>query len=99
MITVVQPATLGAQGVVRTDRPVITDPFFYLVMTLVVFVLVLAIGGAVNALAALLPFPVPAPLRLLVTIAIEVALMTWWLMPWLTRRLARWIYPARAVVG
>lgn len=82
-----------------TVVPMPSRPRMALVMTLVVFVLVLTIGGAVNALAALLPFTVPAPLRLLVTIAIEVALMTWWLMPWLTRRLARWIYPARAVAG
>jgi len=82
-----------------TVVPMPSRPRMALVMTLVVFVLVLTIGGAVNALAALLPFAVPAPLRLLATIALEVALMTWWLMPWLTRRLARWIYPARAVAG
>ncbi|MBX3637537.1 MAG: hypothetical protein KF683_19380 [Rubrivivax sp.] len=82
-----------------TVVPLPSRPRMALVMTVVVFVLVLTIGGAVNALASLLPFTVPAPLRLLVTIAIEVALMTWWLMPWLTRRLARWIYPARAVTG
>jgi hypothetical protein len=38
---------------------------------------------------------VPYPLRLLLTITIEVLLMTYWLMPQLTRRLARWIYPGR----
>ena len=79
--------------------PLPSRPRMALVMTVVVFVLVLTIGGAVNALAALLPFAVPAPLRLLATIAIEVALMTWWLMPWLTRRLARWIYPARVATA
>jgi antibiotic biosynthesis monooxygenase (ABM) superfamily enzyme len=46
----------------------------------------------------LLPFETPYPLRLLVTIAIEVVLMTWWLMPLVTRRLARWIYPQRRTV-
>jgi len=30
-----------------------------------------------------------------VTITIEVLLMTYWLMPALTRRLARWIYPSQ----
>lgn len=69
-----------------------------LLMTAVVFLLVLVIGQAVNAAFALLPFATPSPVRLLVTIAIEVALMTWWLMPWLTRRLAHWIYPARKTV-
>lgn len=60
-----------------------------LVMVVVVYALVALIGGAV---AALLP-SVPAPLRLLLTIALEVALLTWWLMPRLTRWLAPWIYP------
>ena len=40
----------------------------------------------------------PYPLRLLVTIGIEVVLMTWWLMPWITRRLAPSIYPQRRTV-
>ena len=48
---------------------------------------------------AALPFATPYPLRLLVTIAIEVVLMTWWLMPLITRRLAFWIYPKRAVTA
>jgi len=62
-----------------------------LVMVVVVYALVAVIGGAV---AALLP-AVPAALRLLLTIALEVALLTWWLMPRLTRWLAPWIYPRR----
>ncbi len=44
------------------------------------------------------PFATPYPLRLLVTIGIEVVLMTWWLMPWITRRLAPSIYPLRRTV-
>lgn len=64
-----------------------------LLMVAVVFGLVLTIGSAVGALSARLPFTVPPPLQLLVTIAIEVVLMTYWLMPRLTRHLARWIYP------
>jgi hypothetical protein len=68
-----------------------------LVMIAVVFTLVLVIGTAVNAAFALLPFDTPYPLRLLFTITIEVLLMTYWLMPLITRRLARWIYPARKV--
>lgn len=66
-----------------------------LVMVVVVYALVWLIGGAV---AALLP-GVPAALRLLLTITLEVALMTWWLMPRLTRWLARWIYPQRQPVA
>jgi antibiotic biosynthesis monooxygenase (ABM) superfamily enzyme len=64
-----------------------------LVMVGVVYALVALIGGAV---AALLP-GLPAPLRLLLTIALEVALLTWWLMPRLTRWLAPWIYPRRRI--
>jgi antibiotic biosynthesis monooxygenase (ABM) superfamily enzyme len=32
-----------------------------------------------------------------VTIIIEVVLMTWWVMPWITRRLAGLIYPAHKI--
>lgn len=66
-----------------------------IVMIAVVFGLVLGLGTSVNAAFALLPFATPYPLRLLVTITVEVLLMTYWLMPLITRRLARWIYPAR----
>lgn len=68
-----------------------------LVMVAVVFGLVLGLGSLVNAAFAQLPFAAPYPLRLLVTITIEVLLMTYWLMPLITRRLAHWIYPARVV--
>lgn len=80
-----------------TVVPQPSRPRMALVMIAVVFTLVLVIGSAVNAAFAALPFATPYPLRLLVTIAIEVALMTWWLMPLITRRLAFWIYPRRAV--
>lgn len=68
-----------------------------MVMIAVVFGLVLGLGTLVNAAFALLPFATPYSLRLLVTITVEVLLMTYWLMPLITRRLARWIYPARKV--
>jgi antibiotic biosynthesis monooxygenase (ABM) superfamily enzyme len=61
-----------------------------LVMVAVVYGLVVSIGQ----LAALGMSPAPQPLRLLVTITIEVLLMTYVLMPRLTRWLARWIYPS-----
>lgn len=70
-----------------------------LVMIAVVFTLVLSIGSAVGAVAALLPHPLPYPLRLLLTITIEVLVMTYWLMPRLTRRLAFWIYPHKEQAG
>lgn len=68
-----------------------------LLMIGVVFTLVLSIGAAVNAAAAMLPVALPYPLRLLLTITIEVLFMTYWLMPQLTRCLAGWIYPTRQV--
>lgn len=80
-----------------TVVPQPSRPRMALVMIAVVFTLVLVIGTAVNAVFAGLPFNTPYPLRLLVTIAIEVALMTWWVMPWITRRLAPWIYPRQKI--
>jgi antibiotic biosynthesis monooxygenase (ABM) superfamily enzyme len=67
------------------------------VMIAVVFGLVLGLGTLVNAAFAQLPFPTPYPVRLLVTITIEVLQMTYWLMPWLKKRLEPWIYPRRHV--
>jgi antibiotic biosynthesis monooxygenase (ABM) superfamily enzyme len=64
-----------------------------LVMITVVYGLVLSIGQVVAmALAG-----APGPVRLLVTIVIEVFLMTYVLMPRLTRWLARWIHPRKDI--
>jgi antibiotic biosynthesis monooxygenase (ABM) superfamily enzyme len=62
-----------------------------LVMIVVVYGLVLSIGTVVAHLLE----AAPMPLRLLVTITLEVFLMTYVLMPRLTRALARWIYPSK----
>lgn len=60
-----------------------------LVMVAVVYVLVLLLSPVVT-----LVIPnAPLPLRMFVTIAIEVCLMTWLVMPKVTRWLSRWIYP------
>lgn len=64
-----------------------------LVMIVVVYGLVFSIG----ALVAKVLSTAPMPLRLLVTITLEVFLMTYVLMPRLTRWLARWIYPTQKV--
>ncbi|MBL8685443.1 MAG: antibiotic biosynthesis monooxygenase [Myxococcales bacterium] len=61
-----------------------------LLMIAVVWGLVLSIGKLVGLVLG----AAPMPLRLLVTITIEVFLMTYVLMPRLTRWLARWIYPS-----
>lgn len=61
-----------------------------LLLIAVVYGLVLSIGS----LVAIVLREAPTALRLLVTISIEVLLMTYVLMPRLTRWLARWIYPA-----
>lgn len=60
-----------------------------LVMVAVVYGMVLSLGKLVGLVLT----GAPAPLRLLVTIVIEVLLMTYVVMPRLTRLLAKWIYP------
>ena len=62
-----------------------------LVMIVVVYGLVLSLGTLVARVLG----GAPAPLRLLITITLEVFLMTYVLMPRITRGLARWIYPPR----
>lgn len=66
-----------------------------LVMIAVVYGLVVSIGRLVATVLG----DVPASLRLLVTIAIEVVFMAYVLMPRLTRWLARWIYPSVRPAG
>lgn len=78
-----------------TVVPQPSRPRMVALMIVVVFSLVLGLGSIVNAGFARLPLATPYPLRLLLTIVIEVLLMTYWLMPLLTRRLAFWIYPRR----
>lgn len=65
-----------------------------LVLGTVVYVLVLVFGAIAIATIGRLPFP----LRLAIIIAVEITLMTYVLLPWITRRLARWIYPTEARV-
>ncbi|MFV8753136.1 antibiotic biosynthesis monooxygenase [Nannocystaceae bacterium ST9] len=60
-----------------------------LLLIVVVYLLVLSIGQLVGLVLA----DVGMPIRLLVTIVIEVFVMTYLLMPRLTRWLAKWIYP------
>jgi antibiotic biosynthesis monooxygenase (ABM) superfamily enzyme len=61
-------------------------------MIAVVYDLVLSIGTVVAKVLA-----APAPVRRLVTIVIEVFLMAYVLMPWITPGVSRWIDPAREV--
>ncbi len=60
-----------------------------LVVGTVVYVLVLIFG----AIAAATIGDLPSPLRLAIVIAVEISLMTYVILPWVTRRLAHWIYP------
>lgn len=64
-----------------------------------VYTLVLLVGTLLGEVLVHLPFEVPMALKLLATITIQVLLMTWFVMPWLTRRLAAWIYPRRAAAA
>jgi antibiotic biosynthesis monooxygenase (ABM) superfamily enzyme len=70
-------------------------PRMVVVITVVVYLLVVVIGTLAARLAGDV---VPAPIRLLGVIAVEVTLMTYLIMPVLTRRLARWIYPSAEAV-
>ena len=59
------------------------------VLGVVVYVLVLAFGAVASALLGDLAFP----LRLAIVIAVEITLMTYVILPRVTRYLASWIYP------
>lgn len=65
-----------------------------LLLGVVVYLLVLVFGAAASAVIGGWPFP----LRLALVIAVEITLMTYVLLPWLTRRLRTWIYPASTTV-
>ena len=65
-----------------------------LVMIIVVYGLVISIGQLV---ATLVGDVIPSYIRLFVTISIEIFLMTFVLMPRLTKLLAKWIYPSSLV--
>jgi uncharacterized protein len=56
----------------------------------IVFGLVVSIGQIVNMVAV----EVSSYIRLFVTISIEIFLMTYVLMPRITRLLSKWIYPS-----
>ena len=65
-----------------------------LVMIIVVYGLVISIGQLV---AMLVGDVIPSYVRLFVTISIEIFLMTFVLMPHLTKLLAKWIYPGNPI--
>jgi antibiotic biosynthesis monooxygenase (ABM) superfamily enzyme len=65
------------------------------VLGVVVYILVLVLGSAAAALLG----DVPAPLRLALVIAIEIVLMTYLVLPRVTRLFSGWIYPTAEVVG
>jgi antibiotic biosynthesis monooxygenase (ABM) superfamily enzyme len=63
-----------------------------LVMIVVVYGLVISIGQLVSTLVRDV---IPSYVRLFITISIEIFLMTFILMPHLTKLLAKWIYPTK----
>jgi uncharacterized protein len=67
-----------------------------LVMIVVVYGLVISIGQLV---AMLVGDVIPSYVRLFITISIEIFLMTFILMPRLTKLLAKWIYPGRSPIS
>ncbi len=66
-----------------------------LLLIAVVFGLVFTIGMAVTAATMWFSVSLPYPVRLLVGVTLQVIVMTYWLMPYLTRRLGRWLYPSQ----
>ncbi len=64
-------------------------------MIAVVFGLVLTIGQLVSMFAANVPYY----LRLFVTLSIDIFLLTYVVMPRITRLLAKWIYPSSKTVA
>lgn len=66
-----------------------------LLLIMVVFGLVLALNLVLGPLIA----DWPLPSRILLTVTLQVLLMTYLIMPRLTRALARWIYPAARTVS
>jgi uncharacterized protein len=65
-----------------------------LVLVVVVFALVLVLNLGIGPYIASWPLP----LRLLLTVTLQVTLMTYLIMPRLTRALASWIYPSAKTV-
>jgi antibiotic biosynthesis monooxygenase (ABM) superfamily enzyme len=65
-----------------------------LVTIAIVFGLVVSIGQIVNIIAV----EVPSYIRLFVTISLEIFLMTYVLMPRITKLLSKWIYPSSKTV-
>ena len=59
-----------------------------LVLTVVIFLLILLLRPIVNSA---LP-SVPQMVQLFLTIAIQVPILTYWIMPWLTKVLSAWLY-------
>jgi antibiotic biosynthesis monooxygenase (ABM) superfamily enzyme len=66
-------------------------------MALVMIVVVYGLVWSIGSLVAKVLEAAPGPLRLLVTIVIEVFLLTYVLMPRITRWFAKWIYPTKEV--
>jgi antibiotic biosynthesis monooxygenase (ABM) superfamily enzyme len=67
-----------------------------LVMIVVVYGLVISIGQLVSSLVGEV---IPSYVRLFITISIEIFLMTFILMPRLTKLLAKWIYPSSSPIS
>jgi antibiotic biosynthesis monooxygenase (ABM) superfamily enzyme len=66
-----------------------------LVMIVVVYGLVISIGQLVSTLVGDV---IPSYVRLFITISIEIFLMTFILMPHITKLLAKWIYPSSSPI-
>lgn len=63
-----------------------------LVLATVVYVLILILGPIVSAALSALGIEAPLEARLAISVAVEVSLMTWVIMPRVTRALEGWLY-------
>jgi uncharacterized protein len=63
-----------------------------LIVMVAVYLLILGIGPVVGWVVGGAPYP----LRLLLTVAVEVPLLTYVIMPWITRTFASWLFPKPA---
>ncbi len=62
-------------------------------MAALVIAILFCLGTWVNPFLRSLMKPLPAPLQLLILATFQVVLLMYYVMPWLTRNLTKWLYP------
>ena len=62
-------------------------------MAFLVILILFCLGTWVNPFLRSLMKPLPAPVQLLALASFQVVLLMYYVMPWLTRNLTKWLYP------